>query len=713
MITIASSCRVLALLLGVAGPFTSQSFADPPFVTEPLDYPLYPRGPQVDKFHSQDVADPYRGLEDGTSQQTKDWLAAQQKLSYEYLKGLPHRQKLHTRLKALWNYARRSAPVPHGNRWLYSYNNGTQNQPIVYITGTVGDSVLLNPNRVADDGTVSVPTYSLSRDGNYVAYATSEAGSDWRELRVKDVRSGGTFADRLRWVKFTGINWFGNGHGFYYCRFPEPAADKVFSERNVNQKIYYHQVGTDQSQDVLVYERPDHEEWTFSTSVVADRYLLIHVHDPAAEGTRLFYKDVLQPSSRVVEVLGEGKHRYSYIGSDGTRLFLVTNDNAPRGRVVMLDIGLTKPTMKDVVSQASETLEDATISGAHLVLSYLKNAGSQVMVYDLQGSFLRQIALPEMGTANSFSAGRGSTMYFSFTNYLTPTTVYSCDLSTGKTSIYFKPKVDFDPGKYETQQVFYKSKDGTQVSMFITCKKGIKRDGQNHTILYGYGGFNSSLTPTFSISSLAWMETGGIVAVPNLRGGGEYGEDWYKAGCKLKKQNVFDDFIAAAEWLIANDYTSSAKLAINGGSNGGLLVGACMTQRPELFAAAVPEVGVLDMTRYQHFTIGRSWVKDYGTTANADEFKALIAYSPYHNVTQGTVYPATLVMTGDHDDRVVPAHSFKFAAALQHAQGGDAPVLLRVGERMGHGAGTPQSKWIDDSADKLSFLLQALHVEVP
>jgi len=546
-----------------------------------------------------------------------------------------------------------------------------------------------------------------------MAYGLSASGSDWQERKVRDVETGKDLNDHLKWVKFSGASWTSDSKGFFYSRYDEPKTDAL---KGVNyfQKLYYHRVGTDQSEDVLVYDRPDQKDWGFDGSVTDDgRYLVITVWQGTDVKTRVYYKDLKEKGGPVVKLLDDYDAAYTFVANDGPLFWFRTDLNAARGKVIAID--LTRPDRKHwkvVIPEAGETLQGATFVNRMLIADYLKDAHTQVKIYDPNGKFIREVEFPSLGTAIGFGGkATDKETFYSFTSFTTPTTIYRYDLVTGKSSIFRQPKVDFTPGDYETQQVFYNSKDGTRVPMFITHKKGLKRDGRNPTYLYAYGGFNVSLTPAFSVANLVWMEMGGVYAQPNLRGGGEYGEEWHQAGMKLKKQNVFDDFIAAAQWLIANKYTSTPKLAIGGGSNGGLLVGAVLNQRPDLFGAALPAVGVMDMLRFQKFTIGWAWVSDYGSSENADEFKALYAYSPLHNIKAGTAYPATMITTADHDDRVWPGHSFKYAAALQAAQAGPAPILIRIETKAGHGAGKPTSKLIEEVADRWAFLVRVLSIE--
>lgn len=686
--------------------------------TSRLPYPVTRQSDQLDDYHGVKVADPYRWLEDDNSPETKAWVEAQNKVTFGHLERIPERAAIKNRLTKLWNYERYGVPFKQGGRYFISKNDGLQNQSVLYTMTSLeaAPTVLLDPNQLSTDGTVALSGYSITDDGHLMAYGLATAGSDWQEWKVRDVRSGQDLADHVRWVKFSSASWTKDGKGFFYSRYDEPTAAAKLTRANYFHKLYYHRLGTPQSEDKLVYHRPDHKDWNFYGGVTDDgRYLVITATQGTDPRNRVLYQDLQQPDSPVVELLMDFDADYSFIDNDGPVFWFKTDLNAPRHRVIAIDI--TKPeraNWKEIIPEAAETLTRVSTVNQQFLCSYLKDARSQVKVIALDGSFVREIALPGIGSAGGFGGKRSDTeTFYSFTSYTSPGTIFRHDLKTGTSTVFRQASVDFDPEDYETRQVFYTSKDGTRVPMFISHKKGLELDGTNPTLLYGYGGFNISLTPGFSVANLAWMELGGVYAVPNLRGGGEYGKPWHEAGTKLNKQNVFDDFIAAAEWLIANRYTSPKKLAISGGSNGGLLVGACLTQRPDLFGAALPAVGVLDMLRFHKFTIGWAWTSDYGSAENPEEFQALYAYSPLHNLKGGTKYPATLITTADHDDRVVPAHSFKFAAALQAAQAGNAPTLIRIETKAGHGAGKPTTKLIEEAADKLAFLVHHLQAKVP
>jgi len=693
---------------------------------QPLVYPKSPQVNQVDDYHGVKVADPYRWLENPDSPETKAWIEAQNKVTFGYLNGISARLPIRERLTKLWNYEKYGIPFKEGDdpkktstgRYFYFKNDGLQNQSVLYTLKTLNDApkVLLDPNALSTDGTIALSGMAISEDGKLMAYGLSTSGSDWQEWKVRNVETGEDLGDRVQWVKFSGASWTHDNKGFFYSRYDAPNEKTRLEETNYFQKLFYHRLGTPQSDDILIYERPDQKDWGFSGGVTEDgRYLIVSVWLGTDTRNLVFYKDLSSQNNPVVELISTFEAEYSFIDNEDDRFWFRTNLDAPKGRVIEIDV--TQPdraNWKEIIPQTDETLEGIGVLNHQFVTTYMKDAYNQVKIFDLKGKFVRDVALPGIGSVGGFGGKRWDTeTFYSFTSFTTPPTIYRYDMVTGESTVFRQPQVDFNPKDYETQQVFYKSKDGTRVPMFIVHKKGVKLDGNNPTLLYGYGGFNASLTPGFSVSLLIWLEMGGVYAVPNLRGGGEYGEDWHQAGMKLKKQNVFDDFIAAAEWLIAHHYTSTPKLAISGGSNGGLLVGACMTQHPELFGAALPAVGVMDMLRFNKFTIGWAWTAEYGSPENPEEFKALYAYSPLHNIKPGTAYPATLITTADHDDRVVPAHSFKFAAALQAAQKGSAPVLIRIETKAGHGAGKPTTKQIEEASDRWAFLTKVLNISTP
>lgn len=679
-------------------------------------YPPARKSDQVDDYHGTKVADPYRWLEELDSAETKAWVEAQNKLSFDYLAAIPARNSLKDRITKLWNYEKYGVPFREGDRYFYFRNSGLQNQSVLYtVTGLdAPPKMILDPNTMSTDGTVAVSGVQVSPDGKLLAYSISASGSDWQEWKVRDVETGKDLSDHLKWVKFSGVSWTTDSKGFFYSRYDEPKGDTL-KDTNYFQKVYFHKLGTPQTADVLVYERPDQKDWLFGGTVSEDgNYLIITVYQGTDVKNRVYYKDLKASDASVVKLLDDFDAAYNFIGNEGTRFWFQTDLQSPRGKIVEIDVSQpARDNWKVVVPESKDALQSVTFVNNKFILNYLKDAYTQVRIHDAAGKQLSEVTFPGIGSAGGFvGKAKDKETFYYFTGFTTPTTIYRYDMTSGKSTIFREPKVEFNPSDYETKQVFYNSKDGTKVPMFITHKKGLKLDGNNPTYLYGYGGFNVSMTPGFSVGNVVWMEMGGVYAQPSLRGGGEYGEDWHQAGMKLKKQNVFDDFIAAAEWLIANKYTSTPKLAIGGGSNGGLLVGAAMTQRPDLFGAALPAVGVMDMLRFQKFTIGFAWVSDYGSSENAAEFKALYAYSPLHNIKPGVKYPPTMVTTADHDDRVWPGHSFKYAAALQAAQGGDAPVLIRIETKAGHGAGKPTSKTIEEIADRWAFLVKTLNMKV-
>lgn len=681
-----------------------------------LAYPKTKTVDQTDDYHGVKVADPYRWLEDTDSQDTHDWVESENKLTFSYLDQIPYRAAIRDRMTKLWNYERFTVPSQFGGRYFYEHNDGLQNQNVLFVADSLNAQPrpLLDPNTLSADGTVALAGTAITDDGKLMAYGTAASGSDWMEWHVRDVSTGKDLPDLIKWVKFSGASWTKDGKGFFYSRYDEPK-DAALREANYFQKLYYHLVGTSQAEDKLIYERPDNKELGFGGGVTDDgHYLVISVWQGTSPKNRLYYKDLTKADSQVVRLLDDFDAQYSFVDNDGPVFWIQTDLDAPRGRLIAIDTQHPERTnWKTVVPEGKDKLEGSSTIDNLFLLSYLKDAKTEVRVHDLKGKFLRNVDLPGIGTAQGFGGKRkDKETFYAFTSFISPTTIYRYDPEKGKSSVFRQPKVDFDASQYETKQVFYNSKDGTRVPMFLTYKKGLKLDGQNPTLLYAYGGFDISLTPAFSVPTIVWLEMGGIYAQPNLRGGGEYGEDWHLAGTKAHKQNVFDDFIAAAEWLINNKYTSTPKLAIRGGSNGGLLIGASVTQRPDLFGVTLPHVGVMDMLRFQKFTIGWAWTSDYGSSDNAEDFKYLYAYSPLHNLKPGTKYPPTLISTADHDDRVVPGHSFKFAATMQADQSGPAPVLIRIQTKAGHGAGKPISKIIEETADEWAFTAHNLDMNV-
>ncbi len=680
-----------------------------------FNYPKAKTVSQIDDYHGTKVADPYRWLEDPDSEETRSWVTAQNELTFRYLKTIPDREKIKKRLTELWDYEKYSTPFERGGKYFYYKNDGLQNQSVLYITDSPGDPgrVLLDPNKFSEDGTTSLAGLTISDDGNLMAYGISVGGSDWRQWKFVDIKAGKELNDVLNHIKFSGVSWTSDGKGVYYSRYPEPNEKTKLEDTVYNQKLYYHELGTNQSEDKLVYERPDDKKMGIGGFVTEDgNWLLIFLRSGTARTNQVYFKDLRNEDSEILPLVDKFENRYSYVGNVGSNFYFLTDKDAPLNRVVSVSLYDASRSWRVVIPESEETLRGSSLINNQFVANYLKDAYTQIRIFDLMGKFVRTVELPGIGTAGGFDGKRHDReTFYSFSSYNMPPTIYRYDMVTGKSSLFRSAKVDFDPDGYEVKQVFYPSKDGTMIPMFIVHKKGIELDGNNPTLLYGYGGFNISMTPGFSVSRLMWMEMGGVFAVANLRGGGEYGEEWHKAGTKLAKQNVFDDFIAAGEWLIANNYTNSRRLAIQGGSNGGLLVGAVLNQRPDLFGAALPAVGVMDMLRYHKFTIGWAWSSDYGSAENEDEFKALYAYSPIHNIKKGGKYPAVLITTADHDDRVVPAHSYKYAATLQEGQGGDAPVLIRIETKAGHGAGNPTSKQIEEQADIYGFLIRNLGME--
>ncbi len=713
-----SLLRSLAGGLFLTGMFTSAV----PAPAQTLQYPAARKSDVVDDYHGTRVPDPYRWLEDPDSPESRAWIEAQNRLTAAYLAEIPARATIRQRLTKLWNYPKYGAPFRKAGRYFFLKNDGLQNQSVLYKQASLEATpeTLLDPNILSEDGTVALSTLAVSDNGRLLAYGTAASGSDWEEFRVRDVVTARDLPDHLKWIKFSGASWTKDGAGFFYSRYPEPT-DKALTDVNRFQRLYYHRLGTDQAQDVLVYERPDQPDWGMNGEVTDDgRYAVLTVWLGTDRRNRVYYRDLKDPrhpriTGEVVRLLDDFDASYAFVGNDGPVFYFLTDLDAPRKRVIAIDTRHPeRGRWRELIPQGQDVLEGVQIIHDTFVANYMHDASSRLRLFALDGRMLKDLELPTLGSIGSISGERkDDEMFYAFTSFLYPTTIFRYDFKSGATSVFKAPTIDFDPSRYETKQVFYTSKDGTRVPMFITYKKGLTLDGSNPTYLYGYGGFNISLTPSFSVAMLVWLEMGGVYAVPNLRGGGEYGEEWHQGGMHEKKQNVFDDFIAAAEYLIAQRYTSPAKLAIAGGSNGGLLVGAAMTQRPELFGAALPAVGVMDMLRFHKFTIGWAWVTDYGSADSAAQFPYLYKYSPLHNIRAGTRYPATLVTTADHDDRVVPGHSFKFTATLQAAQAGPQPVLIEIETKAGHGAGKPTSKVIEEQADRIAFLVRNLGMTIP
>ncbi|WP_028114966.1 prolyl oligopeptidase family serine peptidase [Ferrimonas kyonanensis] len=674
------------------------------------------RSTVVDSLHGTQVADPYRWLEDLDSAETADWVKRQQSYGDRYLAQIPNRTVIEDRITQLWNYEKLSPPEVKGENQFFYRNDGLQSQSVLYRADKQGkhDKVLLDPNGFSSDGTIALSGVSISEQGQWLAYGTSQSGSDWQQWQFVNIATGEALTDKLEWIKFSSATWDKQGEGVWYSRYDAPAAgDNKMEQANYFQKVYYHKLGTPQSEDTLVYHRPDQKDWGFGTELSDDgKYLLITVSQGTDPRNRFFYQELA--TGNTVELMSELEAEYLFLGNDGDTFYFKTDYQAPKGRIIAVD--LTKPQKahwRELVAETDNTIYNASIINNRFVVSYLKDVLAEVQVYGLKGELQQTLALPGAGRVVGISGGRDDQqMYFLFNSYIHPTGVYRYDFNGSEVSAYNIPDVAFSPADYVSEQVFYTSKDGTRVPMIISYKKGMKKDGNNPTLLYAYGGFNISLTPRFSPATIAWLDMGGVYAVPNLRGGAEYGEAWHQGGMKEKKQNVFDDYYAAAEYLIAQNYTNSSKLGAYGRSNGGLLMGAALTQRPDLFAAVLPAVGVLDMLRFQKFTIGWAWTSEYGSADNAEDFGYLRAYSPLHNVVK-QAYPATMVMTADHDDRVVPSHSFKFTAELQHQQQGDAPVIARIETKAGHGAGKPTAMKIAEFRDIYAFLWHNFGLTLP
>ncbi len=683
------------------------------FTAIPVTYPFTSKDTTVsDKYFDKKINDPFRWLEDDQSTGTKDWVQKQNLVTFGYLEQIPYRKAIQKRLEQIWNFEKFGTPFKKAGKYYFFKNDGLQNQSVMYGQENLNAEakVVIDPNKFSTEGTASLGEFAISKDGKYLAYSVSKGGSDWRTISVKDLATGQDLADKVEWAKFTGIAW--QADGFYYSKYPEPTDGQELTATNQNSSIFFHKLGTPQANDVLIYADAAHPNYYFGASTTEDERFLIVGGSESTSGNSLYFKDLSKNDQKFTPVVTKFDNDFSVIDNLGDKLLVMTNHNAPKQRVIL--IAATNPDEKSwetlIPENADDVMQSAQICGGKIVCQYLHNASSALRVFGLDGKLEKEVALPEIGTVTGVSGQREENMaFFGFQSFLRPTTIFSLDMTTLETKIFKAPKIDFNPDAFTTEQIWYASKDGTKIPMFVTRKKIIPMDGSNPTLLYGYGGFNIPVTPSFSASKAALLENGGVYVVANIRGGGEFGEAWHKAGTKCQKQNVFDDFIGAAEYLINNKYTNPARLAIQGGSNGGLLVGACMTQRPELFGVAFPQVGVLDMLRYHKFTIGYAWAVDYGRSDNKDELPCLMAYSPLHNLKK-TAYPATLVTTADHDDRVVPAHSFKFAAALQQNQTGAAPTLIRIETSAGHGAGKPTSKLLEEASDMLSFMLYNMKV---
>lgn len=683
-----------------------------------LKYPETVKIEQLDNYHGTEVSDPFRWLEDDVreSDDVHNWVEAQNAVTFAYLETLPQRTAIRERLTALWDYERFDVPFKEGGRYFFFRNDGLQSQSVLYTQASLDTEprILIDPNSWSEDGTIALSGLSVSPDGRYVAYGIQDGGSDWRTWKLLDVESGATLDEELTWLKFTGTEWTADSAGFYYGRYPAPEEGEKFQSLNTNMKVYYHRVGSDQAEDELVYERPDEPEWGFASNVTEDgRYLVITVWKGTDDRYQIAVQDLEKAGGAPAMLINGFDNDYTLVGSEGATLYFRTNKDAPKGRLIAIDLEAPdQENWREIVGESDEVLTGASLVGGKFAAGYLRDARSEIRIFDTSGAHIRNVSLPGLGSVSGFDGKSGdSETFYSFSSFNFPTAIYRYDMASGESTSFKQAAVDFEPDDYVVNQVFYTSADGTRIPMFISHRKDLEIGPETPALLYGYGGFNISVRPGFSITRLAWMEMGGIYAVANLRGGGEYGEAWHKAGTKLQKQNVFDDFIAAGEYLIAEGYTSTPRLGIMGRSNGGLLVGAVLNQRPDLFGAALPGVGVMDMLRFHNFTAGRFWVDDYGSSDDPEEFKALYAYSPYHNIRDGAVYPPTLVTTADTDDRVVPGHSFKYIARLQEAQAGTNPVLVRIETRAGHGSGKPTKMIIEEYADLWAFLAKHLGMD--
>ncbi len=671
----------------------------------------------IEDYHGTKVADPYRWLEDPDSSETQAWVEAQNAITTDYLAAIPTRTKIEARLSELWNYPKYSVPHKEGDRY-YSYKNaGLQNQSVLYMQKTLDSEpvAVIDPNALSEDGTVSLTNAVFSEDGTLLAYGTSSSGSDWQEIKIRQVDSGTDYPEVLQWCKFSSIAWQHDNSGFFYNRYPQPGTVPQEDQSNFN-RVYWHALHTPQSQDQLVYERPDAKELSFSPFITDDgTYLALFVWHGTDPNNRFYYRKA-DSNDSFIRLLDDADASYNFIGNSGSTFYFQTTLDAPRGRIIAIDLQHPERTnWKEVVPQQDDVIAFVLMVNNQFVVTYMHDAHHRMKLFDLNGSYLHEIELPELGSILEISGKpEGTEMFISFTSYLYPSTIFRYDFTSSMLVLWHASELNFDATSYETKQVFYTSKDGTRVPMFLTHKKGLQLDGNNPTLLYGYGGFDVSLTPSFAVGTLVWLENGGVYAVANLRGGGEYGEEWHQAGMLEKKQNVFDDFISAAEWLITNNYTNPTKLATNGRSNGGLLVAATLVQRPGLFGAILCGVPVIDMLRYHKFTVGRYWIPEYGNAESSPEhFKFLYAYSPLHNVKAGIAYPPTLILTADTDDRVVPAHARKFAATLQAANDGPNPILLRVEIKAGHGLGKPTAKVIEEVRDVYAFLFHIFNIDTP
>ena len=680
--------------------------------TMKFEYPETKKVDTTDTYFGVEVADPYRWLEDDNSEETKAWVIAQNEVTFNYLHEIPFRQKLIDRLTEIYNYERYSTPFKKGKKYFFFKNDGLQNQSVLYIQDDIEAEAteLLDPNKLSEDGTVALAGTAISKDGKYLAYSIARSGSDWNEIYVKNIETKEILSDHIEWVKFSGTAWYKDG--FFYSCYEKPEEGTELTKASENQKVYYHKIGTSQAEDELIFQNPDEPKRGYQASVSKDEKILILSEWESTSGNGLYFKDLTKINSEII-LLAEGfDYDYSFVDFVDNKLLIQTNQDAPKYKLVSVDINnYAKENWKDILPEKENVLTNCGIGGGKLAASYMKDATTKIEIYEIDGTYLHDIKLPGIGTVGGVSMKKDENIaFYKFTSYTFPGVTYKYNFDDNTSEVFRKPEIDLDFTQYETKQIFYKSKDGTEIPMFIVHKKDIKLDGTNPTLLYGYGGFNISLTPSFRITRMLWLENGGVFAVANLRGGGEYGEKWHKAGTLLQKQNVFDDCIAAAEYLIAEKYTSSERLALQGGSNGGLLVGAVINQRPELFQVALPAVGVLDMLRYHLFTIGRAWSADYGLSEDEEQFKNLYKYSPVHNIKENTNYPAVLVTTGDHDDRVVPAHSFKYIATLQEKYSGNNPVMIRIETKAGHGAGKPTAKIIEEVVDVTAFIFYNMNI---
>jgi len=709
------SIAIITLLLSCDSGTKAPTNQTMDFKQIPVTYPATRKDTSVtDNYHGTKISDPYRWLEDDQSAETKEWVTRQNIVTNGYLSQIPFRDKVKARLEQIFDYEKYAPPFKEGGKYYFFKNDGLQNQSVLYVQDNLNSQaeIVLDPNKFSTDGTTSLGELDFSKDGRYLAYSTSVGGSDWRSIVVKDMNTGEMLSDEVKWVKFSGIAW--QGDGFYYTRFPESKKGEELTAANKFGAVYFHKLGTEQSADKQVYADKAHPNRSFGGVTTDDERFLCVSGWESTSGNALFVKDLSKESAPFVTIVNAYEKDYALVDNIAEKLLVLTNHNAPNQRLIL--VNPEKPEEANwetlVPEDPADVLQSAVICGGKIVCSYLHNASSSLRVFDLAGKLIQEVKLPEIGTVGGMTGKPNDPLaFFAFTSFLRPNTIYSLDMNSLEIKVFKAPKIDFNPDLFTTEQVWYASKDGTKVPMFITRKKNIAYDGQNPTLLYGYGGFNISITPTFSPSRAALLENNGIYAVANIRGGGEFGQKWHKAGTKCQKQNVFDDFIGAAEYLIDKKYTSPPRLAIQGGSNGGLLVGACMTQRPDLFGVCFPAVGVLDMMRYHEFTIGYAWATDYGRSDNPEDFPCLLKYSPLHNLKK-TAYPATMITTADHDDRVVPAHSFKFASALQENQQGSNPTLIRIETSAGHGAGKPTSKLIEEASDVLSFMFYNMKMQV-